>query len=54
VTGQVRQQSGGLTFTAYSGDGAVLLAFDLDQGMQQDLAGFAVEYTDPDGIRSRY
>jgi PLD-like domain len=49
VTGQVRQQSGGLTFTAYPGDGAVLLAFDLDQGMQQNLAGFAVEYTDPDG-----
>jgi hypothetical protein len=42
-------QSGGLTFVAYPGAGAVLLAFDLDQGMQQDLAGFAVEYTGPDG-----
>jgi len=49
LTGQARQQSGGLTFAAYPGDGAVLLAFDLDQGMQQDLAGFAVEYIDPDG-----
>jgi hypothetical protein len=43
------QQSDGLTFTAYPGDGAVLLTFDLDPGMHQDLAGFAVEYTDPDG-----
>jgi hypothetical protein len=49
LTSQARQQSEGLTFAAYPGDGAVLLAFDLDQGMQQDLAGFAVEYTDPDG-----
>jgi hypothetical protein len=49
LTSQARQQSGGFTFTAYPGDGAVLLAFDLDQGMQQDLAGFAVEYNDPDG-----
>jgi hypothetical protein len=46
------QQSGGLTFAAYPGDGAVLLAFDLDPGMQQDLAGFAVEFTDPDGHTS--
>jgi hypothetical protein len=43
------QQSEGLTFVAYPGDGTVLLAFDVDQGMEQDLAGFAVEYTDPDG-----
>src|SRR5215471_15736924 len=49
LTSQARQQSEGLTFAAYPGDGAVLLAFDLDPGMQQDLAGFAVEYTDPDG-----
>jgi hypothetical protein len=42
-------QADGLTFAAYPGDGAVLLAFDADQGMEQDLAGFAVEYTDPDG-----
>lgn len=42
-------QADGLTFAAYPGDGAVLLAFDVGQGMEQDLAGFAVEYTDPDG-----
>ena len=39
----------GLTLRAYPGDGAVLLAFDLDESHQADLAGFAVEYTDPDG-----
>ncbi len=49
MASQTSQQSGRLTFTAYPGDGAVLLAFDLDQGLQQDLAGFAIEYTDPDG-----
>src|SRR5256714_1467896 len=42
-------QSDGFTFCAYAGDGAVLLAFDLDESRQADLAGFAVEYTDPDG-----
>src|SRR5215468_8223667 len=49
MTNQVSQQSAGLTLTGYPGDGAVLLAFDLDQSMQQNLAGFAVTYTDPDG-----
>lgn len=42
-------QSDGLSFCAYWGDGALLLAFDLDESRQADLAGFAVEYTDPDG-----
>jgi hypothetical protein len=42
-------RSDGFTFCAYAGDGAVLLAFDLDETRQEDLAGFAVEYTDPDG-----
>jgi hypothetical protein len=41
--------SDGFTFCAYAGDGAVLLAFDLDESRQADLAGFAIEYTDPDG-----
>jgi hypothetical protein len=41
--------SDGFTFSAYWGDGALLLAFDLDEARQADLAGFAVEYTDPDG-----
>ena len=49
MTNQVSQQSAGLTLTGYPGDGAVLLAFDLDQSRQQELAGFAVTYTDPDG-----
>jgi PLD-like domain len=42
-------KSDGLTVCAYPGDGAVLLAFDLDESRQADLAGFAIEYTDPDG-----
>ncbi|HEY7421384.1 MAG TPA: phospholipase D-like domain-containing protein [Gaiellaceae bacterium] len=42
-------QADGLTLCAYPGDGAVLLAFDLDESRQADLAGFAVEYTDPGG-----
>jgi hypothetical protein len=42
-------KSDGFTFCAYPGDGAILLAFDLDESRQTDLAGFAVEYTDPDG-----
>jgi hypothetical protein len=49
MTSQTTQQADGLTFAAYPGDGAVLLAFDIGQDMEQDLAGFAVEYTDPDG-----
>jgi phosphatidylserine/phosphatidylglycerophosphate/cardiolipin synthase-like enzyme len=48
VTGTSAHDAG-LTFCAYAGDGAVLLAFDLDASRQADLAGFAVEYTDPDG-----
>jgi phospholipase D-like protein len=42
-------QSDGFSFCAYWGDGALLLAFDLDESRQADLAGFAVEYTDPEG-----
>ena len=49
MTSQTTQRADGLTFAAYPGDGAVLLAFDVAAGMEQDLAGFAVEYTDPDG-----
>ena len=43
------QSDDGLTFKAYAGDGAVLLAFDVDEPLREDLAGFAIEYTDPDG-----
>jgi hypothetical protein len=39
----------GLTFKAYAGDGAVLLAFDVDEPLREDLAGFAIEYTEPEG-----
>ena len=49
MTSPTTQQAEGLTFAAYPGDGAVLLAFDVDQSVAPDLAGFAVEYTDPDG-----
>jgi hypothetical protein len=42
----------GLTFEAYAGDGAVLLAFDVDEPLRKDLAGFAIEYTDPKGKTS--
>ncbi|MFL5959998.1 MAG: phospholipase D-like domain-containing protein [Gaiellaceae bacterium] len=45
----VSAHSDGFTFCACAGDGAVLLAFDLAESRQADLAGFAVEYTDPDG-----
>src|SRR5215469_15671526 len=49
MTNPATQEADGLTFAAYPGDGAVLLAFDVDQGLEPDLAGFAVEYTDPGG-----
>ena len=49
MPGNPAQQSDGLTFAAYPGDGAVLLAFDADAGLRENLAGFAVEYTDPAG-----
>jgi phosphatidylserine/phosphatidylglycerophosphate/cardiolipin synthase-like enzyme len=34
--------------TAYDGDGAILLAFDIDEDKTQNLAGFAVEVVTPD------
>ena len=43
MTSPATQQEEGLTFAAYPGDGAVLLAFDVDPSMAPDLAGFAVE-----------
>jgi hypothetical protein len=42
----------GLTFKAYPGDGAILLAFDVAEPLREDLAGFAIEYTDPSGKTS--
>lgn len=38
-----------LRFSAHRGDGAALLAFDVDQDMAADLAGFAVECQPPGG-----
>ncbi len=48
---QVTTSSNGLTFTAYPGDGDVLLAFSLDEKIlqQNDLAGFAIQWTPPGG-----
>jgi len=45
----VSGNNGGLTAKAYRGDGAVMLAFDLDEHLTQDLAGFAVKVTPPKG-----
>src|SRR2546423_5851376 len=39
----------GLTLRAYQGDAAALLAFDNDESQREDLAGFALEYTTPEG-----
>jgi hypothetical protein len=41
--------SQGLTFKAFAGDRAALLAFDVDESLRPDLAGFAVEFTTPSG-----
>ncbi|MEA2219965.1 MAG: hypothetical protein QOJ35_2591 [Solirubrobacteraceae bacterium] len=38
-----------LTLTAYAGDASALLAFDVDESLRADLAGFALEYTPPGG-----
>ena len=41
-------KSDGLALTAYDGDGAILLAFDIDEDKTQNLAGFAVEVVTSD------
>jgi phosphatidylserine/phosphatidylglycerophosphate/cardiolipin synthase-like enzyme len=41
--------SGQLRFSAHRGDGAALLAFDVDEDLVPDLAGFAVECEPPGG-----
>lgn len=38
-----------LSFTVHRGDGAALLAFDVDEKLADDLAGFAVECVPPKG-----
>lgn len=46
----------GLSFTAYRGDGSVLLAFDLDGEKTHNLAGFAInaKYGTHEGIHRNY
>jgi phosphatidylserine/phosphatidylglycerophosphate/cardiolipin synthase-like enzyme len=46
---QAAHSADGLSFKAYRGDSCTLLAFDLAEQHADDLAGFAVEYTDPAG-----
>ncbi len=46
---QVAAAQNGLTLKAYRGDGGVLLAFDLDQHLTANLAGFAVQCTPSNG-----
>jgi hypothetical protein len=46
-----RVSNNGLTVAAYAGDGDVLLAFSLDDSVlkQNDLAGFSIQLTEPNG-----
>ena len=46
-----RVSNNGLTVAAYAGDGDVLLAFSLDDSVlkQNDLAGFSIQLTPPNG-----
>jgi hypothetical protein len=46
---QVRRTQDGLTLKAYRGDGSAMLAFDVDERLVTDLAGFAVECRSPRG-----
>ena len=46
---RVAQTTDGVTLTAYSALGTVLLAFDLEQRLTDGLAGFAVSRRSPDG-----
>src|SRR3954447_2815389 len=41
--------SGSLGFTVHRGDGAALLAFDVEEKLADDLAGFAIECIPPEG-----
>jgi hypothetical protein len=43
-----RTATEGMTVKAYRGDGSALLAFDLDEKLCQNLAGFAIKRTAPD------
>jgi phosphatidylserine/phosphatidylglycerophosphate/cardiolipin synthase-like enzyme len=43
------RSKGGLTATAYRGDGSALIAFDLDEHLTPDLAGFSIQVQHPSG-----
>jgi hypothetical protein len=49
TTIQTAGEADGLSVKAYKGDGAVLLAFDLDEHLTERLAGFAVKCVPPSG-----
>src|SRR5215216_1772322 len=49
TSNQVASTQDGLTLTAYGGDGAALLGFDLAPERTPHLAGFALRYTPPGG-----
>lgn len=46
---QARRTHDGLTVKAYRGDGVAMLAFDVDENLKGDLAGFSVECRPPKG-----
>src|SRR5262249_19358431 len=46
---KVTSTKDGLSLKIFRGDRAVLLAFDLDDHLTQDFAGFAIKSTSPDG-----
>jgi phosphatidylserine/phosphatidylglycerophosphate/cardiolipin synthase-like enzyme len=48
-TNPISNTQDGLSVKAYRGDGAVMLAFNLDDKLTPDLAGFAIKCTPPDG-----
>lgn len=45
----VSSSTDGLTFAAHRGEGAALLAFDVEESLHEKLAGFAVRYRSPEG-----
>jgi PLD-like domain len=49
VTAAAPAQADGLTVRAYGGDRTTLLGFDVPEALADDLAGFAIAWTDPEG-----
>lgn len=48
---QIQKQKEGLTVSSYSGDGAILLAFDLSKRKTANLAGFSIRCTRPSNYK---